>query len=188
MASNAGTETANAPTALGESPRGPRGTGRGRGRGRGRGNAITDTGSQQPNRRGRGGRRGSFGTSGNESNTMTAADLSRQFASPQNNTAVTPGIEAGEMKIRKVSVAGSEVETEVCFICASPVVHNSLAPCNHRTCHICALRMRALYKTKDCAHCRVSSLSCLYYWPTADMKDKDACTICDIHRRCRKTI
>jgi hypothetical protein len=48
------------------------------------------------------------------------------------------------------------VEAEVCFICASPVVHNSLAPCNHRTCHICALRLRALYKTKACAHCRVS--------------------------------
>lgn len=49
-----------------------------------------------------------------------------------------------------------DLEAEVCFICASPVVHNSVAPCNHRTCHICALRMRALYKTKDCAHCRVS--------------------------------
>ena len=50
-----------------------------------------------------------------------------------------------------------EVEAEVCFICASSVVHNSLAPCNHRTCHICALRLRALYKTRACAHCRVSN-------------------------------
>lgn len=49
------------------------------------------------------------------------------------------------------------VEAEVCFICASPVIHNSVAPCNHRTCHICALRLRALYKTRACAHCRVSS-------------------------------
>ncbi len=47
-----------------------------------------------------------------------------------------------------------DVEVEVCFICASPVVHNSVAPCNHRTCHICALRLRALYKTRACAHCR----------------------------------
>jgi hypothetical protein len=44
---------------------------------------------------------------------------------------------------------------EVCFICASRVEHTSVAPCNHRTCHICALRLRALYKTKACAHCRV---------------------------------
>ena len=47
------------------------------------------------------------------------------------------------------------VEAEDCFICASTVVHNSVAPCNHRTCHICALRLRALYKNKACAHCRV---------------------------------
>lgn len=44
---------------------------------------------------------------------------------------------------------------EICFICASKVEHTSVAPCNHRTCHICALRLRALYKTKACAHCRV---------------------------------
>ncbi|KAF2149824.1 hypothetical protein K461DRAFT_323350 [Myriangium duriaei CBS 260.36] len=50
-----------------------------------------------------------------------------------------------------------DVEAEVCFICASPVVHNCVAPCNHRTCHICALRLRALYKSKACAHCRTNA-------------------------------
>ena len=50
-----------------------------------------------------------------------------------------------------------DVEAEVCFICASPAVHNSVAPCNHRTCHICALRLRALYKTRACAHCRTEA-------------------------------
>jgi E3 ubiquitin-protein ligase ZNF598 len=43
---------------------------------------------------------------------------------------------------------------EVCFICASPIQHTAVTPCNHRTCHICALRLRALYKVKTCAHCR----------------------------------
>ena len=52
--------------------------------------------------------------------------------------------------------SADEVEVEVCFICASAVVHNAVASCDHRTCHICALRLRALYKTKACAHCRVS--------------------------------
>lgn len=47
-----------------------------------------------------------------------------------------------------------DLEADVCFICASAVVHNSVAPCNHRTCHICALRLRALYKNNSCAHCR----------------------------------
>lgn len=53
--------------------------------------------------------------------------------------------------------ADDDVEAEVCFICASPVIHQSVAPCNHRTCHICALRMRALYKNKECAHCRTAA-------------------------------
>ncbi|KAL5606449.1 hypothetical protein BROUX41_002865 [Berkeleyomyces rouxiae] len=53
--------------------------------------------------------------------------------------------------------AASDTSEEVCFICANPVQHYSIAPCNHTTCHICSLRMRALYKTKDCAHCRTPS-------------------------------
>ena len=48
-------------------------------------------------------------------------------------------------------------EGEVCFICASPVQHTAVAPCNHRSCHICSLRLRALYKQKNCAHCRTES-------------------------------
>ena len=65
---------------------------------------------------------------------------------------------------------GDDVEAEVCFICASPVVHQSVAPCNHRTCHICSLRLRALYKTKTCAHCRVcrsSPFICLHSLTTS---------------------
>ena len=49
-------------------------------------------------------------------------------------------------------------EGEVCFICASTIEHLSIAPCNHQTCHICALRLRALYKKRDCAYCKVSNI------------------------------
>ncbi len=49
-------------------------------------------------------------------------------------------------------------EGEVCFICASSIEHLSIAPCNHQTCHICALRLRALYKKRDCAYCKVSNV------------------------------
>ncbi|KAB5522129.1 zinc finger protein [Coniochaeta sp. 2T2.1] len=52
------------------------------------------------------------------------------------------------------AVEGEDGEAEVCFICANPINHHSLAPCNHATCHICALRLRALYKDKNCPHCR----------------------------------
>lgn len=53
---------------------------------------------------------------------------------------------------------------EVCFICASPVEHTSVSPCNHRTCHICALRLRALYKNRGCAHCRVSVVAIVAFF------------------------
>lgn len=50
-------------------------------------------------------------------------------------------------------------ERELCFICASTIEHLSIAPCNHQTCHICALRLRALYKKRDCSYCKVSFIS-----------------------------
>lgn len=68
---------------------------------------------------------------------------------------VAPGVDGDQPQIAIRRASTAETEAEVCFICASNVVHQSVAPCNHRTCHICALRLRALYKTKACAHCRV---------------------------------
>ena len=61
---------------------------------------------------------------------------------------------AGKNQDQEGQVEADDGDT--CFICAGPVVHEALAPCNHRTCHICTLRLRALYKVKDCPHCRVS--------------------------------
>ncbi|PHH78811.1 hypothetical protein CDD82_2838 [Ophiocordyceps australis] len=97
-------------------------------------------------------------------------------AQPLNPAAQDVASEAARARVKKqgadgdgaagngASAAGSNLtvdgggnnddEAEVCFICANPVAHYSIAPCNHTTCHICGLRMRALYKTKDCAHCR----------------------------------
>ena len=63
----------------------------------------------------------------------------------------------GELRLEEPDNTKEDGEDEICFICASPVEHHSVAPCNHRTCHICALRLRALYKTRACAHCRVST-------------------------------
>jgi hypothetical protein len=51
-------------------------------------------------------------------------------------------------------------EGDICFICASKIEYTSIAPCNHQTCHICSLRLRALYKNRACAHCRVSPNTC----------------------------
>ncbi|KAM5433768.1 putative RING-type E3 ubiquitin transferase [Microsporum canis] len=68
------------------------------------------------------------------------------------------GDEEGQSAKAGASATKAEAdENEVCFICASKIDHISVAPCNHRTCHICSLRLRALYKTKACAHCRTES-------------------------------
>lgn len=75
---------------------------------------------------------------------MNATELAARYKRP-------------EVKEAKEGKTEEEVDAEVCFICASEIEHESIAPCNHRTCHICCLRMRALYKDKNCAHCRVSS-------------------------------
>lgn len=83
---------------------------------------------------------------------MNTGDLAARFS----NSVKVGNNGASPMAGKTVAEGADESEAEVCFICASPVVHEALMPCNHRTCHICCLRMRALYKDKDCVHCRVS--------------------------------
>jgi hypothetical protein len=141
---------------------GHRGGGRGRGRGQGRGRGRGDDGGE--NRQAGGGRRG--GRGGGPPAAMSAGDLATRFSGTSQKKTL-PGVAQGEGETPAansttaggtVAAGADESEAEVCFICASPVLHESIAPCNHRTCHICSLRMRALYKDKNCAHCRVSLL------------------------------
>jgi len=78
---------------------------------------------------------------------------------PTGDAKITEGAGIGGVEgegIRPEQVAEDGIEAEVCFICASDIAHQSVASCNHRTCHICSLRMRALYKSRACPHCRVS--------------------------------
>ncbi|RYP61281.1 hypothetical protein DL769_007777 [Monosporascus sp. CRB-8-3] len=124
--------------------------GRGRGRGRGQGNARGGTSGRLQRGRGRGG-----------SNADPATPLVEQAAAVLPQPAdVSPETQLKTAGVQEATTAAAEdddVEAEVCFICASPVVHQAVTPCNHRTCHICALRMRALYKNKECAHCRTAA-------------------------------
>lgn len=151
----------------GENVRGGRGGRRGRG-GRANNDAEGTTDNTQNEgrapRRGRGGNRGA-GARGNS--TLTPADLATRFAQKATVSEVPAAASPGTLEAK--GDEEEDVDAEVCFICASPVVHNAVAPCNHRTCHICALRMRALYKTKDCAHCRVGFLSPDYRSSIADL-------------------
>lgn len=117
------------------------------GRRRGRGGANQ---TKQPDTPGAG--------RGNRGRGRGGGDRNRNTNASQGAGADAP-VEATE-KPKKVPVATDDADDgEICFICASDVTHTSVSPCNHRTCHICALRLRALYKNKACAHCRVCCAS-----------------------------
>ncbi|KAF9014196.1 hypothetical protein BDQ17DRAFT_1342259 [Cyathus striatus] len=67
----------------------------------------------------------------------------------------TASEEAGPVAENKASdEVDADDDTEVCFICAEPVKYYSVSECNHRTCHVCALRLRALYKKTECTFCK----------------------------------
>lgn len=96
--------------------------------------------------RGRGGGRG-------RGHNRNAIKMNLAPGAGQPSTGTVEG--GGKLKKTPVAAADDADDGEICFICASNVEHTSVSPCNHRTCHICALRLRALYKNKACAHCRV---------------------------------
>ncbi|KAJ5133010.1 hypothetical protein N7448_007168 [Penicillium atrosanguineum] len=122
------------------------------GRRRGRGGAPPSGRTDAQQNSGEGANRGrSRGRGGKNSGGRDKqnADGARKDAEPV--TTATVGL-------KQVAAATEDADDgEVCFICASKVEHTSVSPCNHRTCHICALRLRALYKSKSCAHCRTES-------------------------------
>lgn len=115
----------------------------------GRSGRARGRGDRQKNSRDARNKSGAAGNGTPDVSSSTSLDSSSQATIPPG-----PGTEANTPGTQEED----DSDSEVCFICASPVVHNSIAPCNHRTCHICSLRMRALYKSKACPHCRVCIL------------------------------
>jgi hypothetical protein len=142
-------------------PASPQRRGRGgRGRGRGAQSGTDDRQDQHGNRgrgrgdsqhgRGRGrGQRDGAGNRGGQTAEKGKAPLENTQEQGQGPTTIP--------KVILPQNDDDDPDAEVCFICASPVQHTAVAPCNHRSCHICSIRMRALYKTKACAHCRTES-------------------------------
>ncbi|KXJ85912.1 hypothetical protein Micbo1qcDRAFT_190754 [Microdochium bolleyi] len=129
--------------------------------------AAQTGGGRPPNARGRGGRgRGRGGNAGGNNNNNSRSGRGGSRSQPKGSSedkkdSAATDVDPATLPKAPVTIPAAEgtegeddVEAEVCFICASPVIHQSVAPCNHRTCHICSLRMRALYKSKECAHCR----------------------------------
>ncbi|KAI7873291.1 uncharacterized protein EV154DRAFT_556287 [Mucor mucedo] len=63
----------------------------------------------------------------------------------------------GFKKVVKEEEEEEDEDAEGCFICARPIDYYAVAPCDHRTCHLCTLRLRVLYNTKNCAYCKAEA-------------------------------
>ncbi|KAG0707853.1 hypothetical protein DFH29DRAFT_600998 [Suillus ampliporus] len=98
-------------------------------------------GGKRGGNRGQGGHRGGGGKSRGRKDTGAAAPSNDPVPSQPTQNEVA-------------STAETTDDAVVCWICAEPVKYYSISTCNHRTCHVCALRLRALYKKLDCTFCK----------------------------------
>lgn len=105
------------------------------------------------NRGSRGGNRGGRNQGGG--NTPKISDPK----SPKNeeiDNDLPPSIDTNTEDTPVAAETTEEVDdSAICFICAEPIKYYAVSQCNHRTCHVCALRLRALYKKTDCTFCKV---------------------------------
>src|SRR5882762_7846158 len=117
--------------------------------------ATTQT-TRGSGKRGRGGYKGRGGKRG--------AGKPQVVPPPDVDLATTTAqVKANTVAESKVVVSPAD-ESEVCFICAEPVKYYSVSDCDHRTCHLCALRLRALYKKTECTFCKVRCLVRRFIW------------------------
>jgi len=59
-------------------------------------------------------------------------------------------------KEKKEKVIKDEKEDfSSCIICTEDVELYAVGSCNHPICHKCSLKLRLLYKTKECPYCKV---------------------------------
>jgi len=104
----------------------------------------------------------------------SAASAATQTRAPRTIAATDPiDLQAGKTVAAPPAVAEAPEDDEdrpQCFICTENIVIFAVSDCNHRTCHLCSLRLRALYKTKNCAYCKVfysenDASCCICYLP-----------------------
>lgn len=108
---------------------------------------ATATANPKPTRgksRGKGGNRGR-GRGGH-----SAGNVRQPVANPEDTQSKEPIVADGGD-----TAQDADGDIPVCWICAEPVKYYAVSECNHRTCHVCALRLRALYKKTDCTFCKV---------------------------------
>ncbi|TFY71549.1 hypothetical protein EVG20_g1435, partial [Dentipellis fragilis] len=119
----------------------------------------TETRQNQGGRRGRGPNRRRGPPKGGPANSGKPRNGAAPAAATSNETA---GKEVQKDKVEEAKEAEEVDESRICWICAEPVKYFSVSECNHRTCHVCALRLRALYKKMECTFCKESQTTVIF--------------------------
>lgn len=133
------------------------------GRNRGRANQNqpdTEDASKNKGRRGNNNNKGNNKDKDNHRNNnsnKSSHGANGNPRAPQTIAATDPiDLHPGRASAVASTTQDDESEQHSCFICTENIVIFAVSDCNHRTCHLCSLRLRALYKTKNCAFCKAS--------------------------------
>lgn len=119
------------------------------------------------------GRAGGGGRGGGRGGIRRAADytpaqeprVAQETVAEASRLAIEKAQREREQEAAALGADGEDEEPDTCYICAEPVKYYALGTCSHRTCHVCSLRLRALYKKRECTFCKVclaSSCSICY--------------------------
>ncbi|CED83156.1 Predicted E3 ubiquitin ligase [Phaffia rhodozyma] len=101
-----------------------------------------------------------------DENTNTAAPSQASLRrpdlpspSPSYTSSSVSSVESSLPAQQQVESSNGSVERDedLCFICAEPFKYYAVGVCNHRTCHVCSLRLRALYKKTECTYCKADN-------------------------------
>ncbi|KAF8912219.1 hypothetical protein CPB84DRAFT_1761674 [Gymnopilus junonius] len=123
----------------------------------------THTASTEPSRGGRRNNKRSGNATNRGSNRSTRPSANKKGQEVQEAEQKSQGsVESAKQneeqaiveKLDAVTISEAGSDMDICWICAEPVKYYSLSECNHRTCHVCAIRLRALYKKTECTFCK----------------------------------
>jgi len=125
--------------------------------------ANTNTAQSKPRRDGRergqgsGRRRGSGPTQRKSQNDPAPTESTITADTPATPTITAPTAVNSAVVADNPDSASQDDDTGMCSICMEPMTtqYYSISECNHKTCHICALRLRALWKNQNCSFCKV---------------------------------
>ena len=130
--------------------------------------ARPNHGRRRPHRRG-----GEGGAKSTNQATPAASSSSAPNAHESTESGETDEDDPAQTQADSQQPEDASQEQDLCWICAEPIKYYAVSKSNHRMCHVCALRLRALYKRMDCLFRKVciASALCLAVHLTNECKE-----------------